>query len=206
MTGVRLGPACDGGVLRLAYGGSMDDLTWTLRWEADLSPAESGELGHLLAAVYPAREDLFRTRSWNMARPEARVTGFLSGRPVAHLGFLRRQLRVGAGPASVYAGDIGLVGVAPELRGAGVGLQLLRRTATIFGELELSFGFVTCRPAVVPFYAAGGWILLPGQVTSGIDRDHRQETYRGPTLVLPVRGTLAQWPRGEVVARDGQEV
>lgn len=184
----------------------MADLVWRLRWEADLSRDEHDALAGLLSGIYPDHYDTFVDgRSWSGARPEGRVIGYAEGRPVAHLGFLRRMLRINE-TSAVLVGDVGLVGVRPSSHGSGIGFRLLKEASTRFHDLALPFGFLTCRPGVVPFYERGGWTELPGQVTRMIDNDLQPETYVGPALVLPVRARLSEWPSGQTVIRDGLEV
>lgn len=102
-----------------------------------------------MSRIYPNHEATFRgDRSWSGARPEGRVIGYDGTRPIAHLGFLRRMVRIDGGVASFLVGDVGLVGVEPECQGSGHGRHLLTESATVFGDLELPFGFVMCRPAV----------------------------------------------------------
>ena len=107
---------------------------------------------------------------------------------------------------SLSVGDVGLVGVDPTLHGSGIGLRLLQEASTSFHNLSLPFGFLTCRPGVVPFYKRAGWKELPGQVTRMIDNDLQPETYIGPALALPVLAPLSEWPSGHTVIRDGLEV
>lgn len=188
------------------YAGVMADLAWILRWEADTSRDENDALAALLSRIYPEHHATFAEgRSWSGARPEGRVIGYSEGRPVAHLGFLRRLLRIDNG-SSLLVADVGLVGVDPLLRRSGIGLRLLEEASTNFHHLALPFGFLTCRPGVVPFYERGGWTELPGQVTRMIDNNLQPENYTGPTLVLPVLASLAEWPSGHPVIRDGLEV
>jgi nodulation protein A len=185
----------------------VDDLRWELAWENELTGDRHVALTTMLARAYPQFADLFRGgRSWSGARPEYRVVGWRGDRPVAHLGVLRRFLRVPAAGTSVLVGDVGLVAVDPEVQGSGVGRALLERTARLLDEQELPFGYLTCRPAVVPFYRSAGWHLAVDQVTRMIDNLHLAETYRGPAMVLPVRAPLGDWPHGQVVDRNGLEV
>lgn len=182
-------------------------ITWVRRWEADLPPEEHRALAALLTRVYPAHATTFAgEHSWSGARPEARVIGLRGGAPVAHLGLLRRTLRLDDGDDGLLVGDVGLVAVDPALQRRGVGLALLRATSDALAQLALPYGFLTCRPAVVPFYERGGWVRLPGQVSRMIDAEGRPEVNHGPALVLPVTAPLTRWPYGRTVVRDGLEV
>lgn len=184
----------------------MPEIEWTLCWEADLPEHEHIALAALFARYYPRDAAVFTNgRSWMGARPEARVIGRHDGRPVAHLGFIRRMLRLESG-GSVLVGDVGLVGVDPDFQGSGLGGRLLTEATAALSALELPFGFLTCAPAVVGFYATGGWRQAQGQVTRMIDTGLRRETYTGPALVLPVTASFADWPAGQTIIRDGLEV
>lgn len=184
----------------------MPKIEWTLRWEADLSEQDHTALAALFARYYPDEAATFTgSRSWFGARPEARVIGYHSGRPVAHLGFIRRMLRLESGGSQLVA-DVGLVGVDPDYQGSGLGGRLLSEASASLRSLGLPFGFLTCAPAVVGFYATGGWQPAAGQVTRMIDTDLQPETYTGPALVLPVTAAFADWPTGQTIIRDGLEV
>ncbi|WP_084713210.1 GNAT family N-acetyltransferase [Streptacidiphilus rugosus] len=185
----------------------MDHLTWAVSWENDLPPEGHDALAGLLARAYPRHVELFRDGcTWSGARPELRVVGSAGDRPVAHLGLVRRFLRVQQTGASLLVGDVGLVAVDPDLQGRGVGRALLDHTLRTMTELALPFGFLTCRPEVVPFYRSGGWQRLDGQITRMIDNDHRPEVYDGPAMALPVRAPMTDWPHGLTVDRNGLEV
>ena len=190
----------------LGYAGVMVGLVWRLRWEADLSRDEHDAVAALLSRIYPDHAATFAEgRSWSGARPEGRVIGYSEDRPVAHLGFLRRMLRIND-DSSLLVGDVGLVGVDPSLHRSGIGLRLLEEVSISFHDLALPFGFLTCRPDVVRFYERAGWRELPGQVTRMIDNELQPETYTGPALALSVRAPLSEWPSGHTVIRDGLEV
>lgn len=184
----------------------MADIEWSLRWEADLSADDHTALAALFGRYYPDDRAVFTgARSWMGARPEARVIGSDGGRPVAHLGFVRRMLRLESG-ASQLVGDVGLVGVDPDYQGSGLGRRLLAEAATALAGQDLPFGFLTCAPAVVPFYTSGGWHHSVGQVTRMIDTALRPQSYTGPAMVLPVAAPLGDWPTGQTLIRDGLEV
>ncbi|MGQ0840654.1 GNAT family N-acetyltransferase [Actinokineospora sp.] len=185
----------------------MDQLTWAVTWENDIPSDGHAALAGMLARAYPRHVELFSgERSWYSARPEARVVGSVGGRPVAHLGLLRRFLRVSDTDASLLVGDVGLVAVDPDFQRTGVGRALLDRTRQAMTDFGLSFGFLTCGPKVVPFYRSGGWHQVDGQVTRLIDKNHRTEVYSGPTMVLPVHAPLTEWPHGHTVDRNGLEI
>lgn len=184
----------------------MADIEWALRWEADLSGDDHIALSALFARCYPEDRATFTgSRSWMGARPEVRVIGSDQGRPVAHVGFVRRMLRLESG-GSQLVGDVGLVGVDPDYQGGGVGRRLLAETAAHLSDQDLPFGFLTCALELVPFYTAGGWQRSLGQVTRMIDTELRPQTFTGPAMVLPVTASFADWPTSPIVVRDGLEV
>jgi nodulation protein A len=184
----------------------MTDIEWTVRWEADLTETDHVALAALFARYYPEDAATFSgARSWFSARPEGRVIGYSGDRPVAHVGFVRRMLRLESGGWQLV-GDVGLVGVDPELQGSGLGGRLLAETAATLRRLELPFGFLTCAPELVGFYTRGGWQQAVGQATRMIDVHLRQETFTGPAMVLPVMAPFAEWPAEPTIIRDGAEV
>jgi nodulation protein A len=184
----------------------MTEIVWTLRWEADLAEPDHTALAALFARYYPDDAAAFTgAHSWYSARPEGRVIGYLGERPVAHVGFIRRMLRLESG-GSQLVGDVGLVGVDPEFQGTGLGGRLLTETAATLRGLDLPFGFLTCAPELVGFYTRGGWQQAVGRVTRMIDVHLRQETFTGPAMVLPVTATFAEWPAERTLIRDGAEV
>ena len=186
---------------------SDNSILWVRRWEADLSPEEHASLSTLLLRIYPDHARTFSAgRDFSGARPEGRVVGVRDGKPVAHLGFLRRTFRLDDGDDSVFCGDVGIVGVDPDLQRRGLGVALLGETHAMFQRLSLPFGFLTCRPAVVPFYESAGWVRIHGQVSRMLDNDLRPEVNTGPALVLPVAAPLSDWPSHRTVVRDGLEV
>jgi nodulation protein A len=184
----------------------MRDIEWTLRWEADLSDDEHRALAALFARYYPKDASVFTgAHSWFSARPEGRLIGSHAGRPVAHLAFVRRMLRLESGRFQLV-GDVGLVGVDPDFQGSGLGRELLATAADTLRALDLPFGFLTCAPELVGFYTGGGWHRVGGAQTRMLGRDQRPETFTGPAMVLPVRATFAEWPAGQTIIRDGAEV
>lgn len=177
------------------------EVSWAVRWEDDLGDDDHAALGALLGRCF-SRTPFGPGRSWSSARPELRVVGSAAGRPVAHLAVLRRFLQVEDAP--VLVGDVGLVGVDPDRRGAGLGAALLARGRSTLAGLDLPFGYLTCGTRVTRFYAAGGWVPVPGP-TRMVRADGQVQVYGGVSMVLPVRRGIGEWPAGQV-DRNGWEV
>jgi nodulation protein A len=176
---------------------------WTTVWEDDLGADDHDRLGALLARCFRRSRTPFGPgRSWSSARPELRLVCSVEGRPLAHLGVLRRFLQVEGG--SVLVGDVGLVAVDPDVQGGGVGTALLARGHRLLAGLDLPFGYLTCGEQVAGFYATGGWVRVPGP-TRMVRADGRVQVYGGVSMVLPVRRGIEQWPAGRV-DRNGWEV
>lgn len=179
-------------------------LHWASTWENDLDAGAHAELAGLLARAFPRSARLDGTRSWSGGRPELRVHGRLDGRPVAHLGVLRRYLCAPDRDRDVLVGDVGLVAVDPEVQGRGVGRRLLAEATAVLDRLRMPFGFLTCGEQVVDFYTAGGWRRVPNP-TRTMRADGRVEVYRAASMVLPVWAGMADWPAGRL-DRNGYEV
>src|SRR5687768_16463704 len=110
--------------------------TWATAWEDDVTAEEHGRIAALLVQAFPrSRSGFTGARSWSSGRPELRLVAWRGDSPVAHIGFLRRFLRVAARDASVLVGDVGLVAVAPREQGTGLGRELLRRGDTVLRGL-----------------------------------------------------------------------
>jgi nodulation protein A len=180
--------------------------SWALTWEDDLTADEHGGIATLLAQAFPrSRTGFTGTRSWSSGRPELRLVAWRDGRAVAHLGILRRFLRVPERAASVLVGDVGLVAVAPQERGTGLGRELLRRGDDVLRRLDVPFGYLTCGEHVAAFYQGCGWVRASGG-TRMIRADGRVQVYGGASMVREVRASLADWPDGCLVDRNGLEI
>jgi nodulation protein A len=179
---------------------------WGLTWEDDLTADEHGRVAALLAQAFPrSRTPFSGTRSWSSGRPELRLVVWLDGAAVAHLGVLRRFLRVPERDVSVLVGDVGLVAVAPREQGTGLGRELLHRGDAVLHGLDVPFGYLTCGEHVAPFYEGCGWVRVSGG-TRMIRADGRVQVYGGASMVREVHASLAEWPDGCLVDRDGLEV
>jgi nodulation protein A len=179
--------------------------SWAQVWEDDLTADEHTLLADLLAQAFPRSTAFTGTRSWSSGRPELRLVAWRDGRAVAHLGILRRFLRVPERGTSVLVGDVGLVAVTPREHGTGLGRGLLHRCDAVLHDLEMPFGYLTCGDHVAPFYQRCGWVRVPGG-TRMIRADGQVQVYGGASMVRPVHASLAEWPEGCLVDRNGLEV
>ncbi|GIG65303.1 GNAT family N-acetyltransferase [Phytomonospora endophytica] len=173
-------------------------LTWTVAREGDLGTADHTELAAMLATAYPQYPGKFTgTRSWLGARPEARVVG-RDGEVAAHAGVVRRFVR--AGDTDQLVAIVGLVGVRPDLAGAGHGREVMARTAALLDDLAVPFGLLLCDAHLTGFYTACGWHARPcASTTLAFDPwNPAAERVDVPAMVLPVRAALADWPRGDL--------
>ena len=190
----------------------MDGMNWETIWESELTLAGHRAIADLLRASLGGirAEDaaLFDgARSWAGARPEFRLILRDELGVLAHIGVLRRQLRIGGQDQLV--GDLGLFAVRPDRQRTGLGSALLAELQNAMLGLDLPFGFLGCRPELVPFYAANGWHLLPSDVRVR-HIDNRDPwavvTFTEPAFVQPLRCRLSTWPKGDVIDRNGMEV
>lgn len=181
-------------------------LDWSVIWEDDLVAADHAAIAALLARCFPrSRTPFGGTRSWSSGRPELRLIGRHDGRALAHLGVLRRFLRVDGQDRFLLIGDVGLVAVDPDAQGRGIGAELLGRAAAQLRALQVPFGFLTCGDHVAGFYAGGGWTRTPGP-TRMVRADATVQVYGGISMVLPVCSGLDEWPSGRRVDRNGLEL
>jgi nodulation protein A len=134
------------------------------------------------------------------SEPEFHLWLEANGLPVAQLGFGRRV--VGVGETELQIAGIGAVCVSPEHQGRGVGKQLLHELHQVLTHaVPTDFGFLQCRGGVVGFYERGGLVRV-SQAAHFFDPDEaRWVTHAGPTMILPARSALMDWPEGEVDLR-----
>lgn len=102
---------------------------------------------------------------WDPARPygyspaDFHVIARSGNDVVGHVGFQKRVISVGK--IDVLVAGTGGVLVSNTARGAGLGLQLMDRAQECMrNDAAVSFGYLGCRPAVVPFYLSAGWTRI----------------------------------------------
>ncbi|MFC5140853.1 GNAT family N-acetyltransferase [Actinomycetospora rhizophila] len=184
----------------------MTDLTWSVAWEIELDDAAHAGIAALLGRAYAQPQRFTGGRSWAGARPEVRVVARDGATPVAHAGIVRRFLRTLPEGRDVLVGDVGLVAVDPAHHRRGLGTALMARVVDVLVDLDVPFGFLSCGPAVEPFYRAAGWTRLPGVRVHLVDTHHRARVDEDPAMVHAAGRPLSAWPATRVLARDGQLV
>ncbi|KQO61465.1 GNAT family N-acetyltransferase [Curtobacterium sp. Leaf261] len=180
---------------------NTSDLHWTVVPEGDLGLPDHEAIAAMLAKAFPDNDHWFQGgRSWAGMQPERRVIARVDDVVVAHLGIRRQFVTVGG--HDLLVGGVGLVSVTPDLQGAGVGRELLRRTADVLADLGVPFGLLGTGEDRVPFYAANGWQLLTETVGSftalSPDGAGLPMVDDEGWLVLPVAATIDEWPVGDL--------
>ena len=98
---------------------------------------------------------------YGYAPADVHVVVSSDGRLLGHVGFQLRSIAVGV--CGVAVAGTGGVLVRKESRGIGLGAALMRRAQAAMrsfdvpGKPKAEFGYLGCRPEVVPFYQATGW-------------------------------------------------
>lgn len=98
---------------------------------------------------------------YGYAPADVHVVVSSDGRLLGHVGFQLRSIAVGV--CGVTVAGTGGVLVRKESRGIGLGAALMRRAQAsmrsfdVPGRPRAEFGYLGCRPEVVPFYQATGW-------------------------------------------------
>ncbi|WP_035696208.1 NodA family N-acyltransferase [Bradyrhizobium liaoningense] len=191
---------------------------WSLRWESELQLADHAELAEFFRKSYGPTgafnaQPFERSRSWAGARPELRVIGYDARGVAAHIGLLRRFIKVGE--VDLPVAELGLYAVRPDLEGHGIG-HAMRVMYPALQELGVPFGFGAVRSA------------LEKHLTRLVERQGLATLMRGirvrstlpdvypnlsPTriedvivVVFPVGRSIGEWPAGTVIDRNGPEL
>ncbi|AMA59889.1 NodA family N-acyltransferase [Bradyrhizobium sp. CCGE-LA001] len=191
---------------------------WRVRWESELCLADHVELSEFFRQSYGPTgafnaQPFQNNRSWAGARPEVRAIGYDSRGIAAHIGLLRRFIKVGE--ADLLVGELGLYAVRPDLEGLGI-THSMRVMYPVLHELGVPFGFGTVRPAlekhVTRLLGRHGLATL----ISGVRvRSTQPDVYLNlPTtriddalvLVLPIERPIGDWPTGATIDRNGPEL
>nr|CDY73151.1 N-acyltransferase [Bradyrhizobium sp. ARR630] len=191
---------------------------WTRRWESELELSDHAELAEFFRKSYGPTgafnaQPFEGNRSWAGARPEVRVIGYDTNGVAAHLGLLRRFIKIGG--ADLLVAELGLYAVRPDLEGLGVS-HAMRVTYPLLHELGVPFGFGTVRPALEKHMTR--LVQRRGLATlmSGIRVcSTRPDVYPNLSpirvedvivLVFPVGRPMSEWPMGTMIDRNGPEL
>lgn len=123
---------------------------------------------------------------------------------IGHVGFQKRVISVGM--MDVLVAGTGGVLVSDEARGAGLGQKLLPRAQeSIRNDAAVSFGYLGCRPAVVPFYLSAGWTRIKAteRHTARFDPSQTVKSASSPILICPAAEAVGEWLAGDIDLRGG---
>nr|CAD23476.1 putative acyltransferase [Bradyrhizobium sp. ORS 1844]CAD23482.1 putative acyltransferase [Bradyrhizobium sp. ORS 1816] len=191
---------------------------WRRRWESELGLTEHAELAEFFRRSYGPTgafnaQPFQGSRSWAGARPEVRVVGYDARGIAAHVGLLRRFIKVGG--ADLLVAELGLYAVRPDLEGLGIS-HAMRVMYPILHELGVPFGFGTVRPALEKHMTRlvqrqGLATLMNGirvlstlpDVYPNLSPTRMEDVI---VVVFPVGRSITEWPAGTVIDRNGPEL
>ncbi|XSC42376.1 NodA family N-acyltransferase [Bradyrhizobium sp. RDT10] len=191
---------------------------WRVAWENEMRLADHIELSDFFRKTYGPTgafnaKPFEGHRSWAGARPELRIIGYDARGVAAHIGVLRRFIKVG--DVDLLVAELGLYGVRPDLEGLGI-THSMRVMYPVLQKLGVPFGFGTVRHALKEHLTR--LLARRGLATiiSGVSvRSTLPDVYLklSPTrvedvlvLVLPFGRPLSEWPTGTVIDRNGPEL
>ncbi len=196
---------------------SSPKVQWKLCWENELQLSDHLELAQFFRATYgptgPFNAKPFESgRSWAGARPELRAIAYDSQGVAAHMGALRRFIKVNS--ADVLVAELGLYGVRPDLEGLGIS-QSVRAMYPVLQELRVPFAFGTVRHALKTHFTrlcrhGIGTIIEGIRVRSTLPNVHldlpstRVEDVLA--VILPISCSMQEWPGGVTIERNGPEL
>ncbi|GLS32298.1 nodulation protein A [Mesorhizobium albiziae] len=193
------------------------EVRWRLCWENELHLADHVELSDFFRKTYGPtgafNGKLFEGgRSWARARPEFRAIGYDSRGVAAHMGLLRRFIKVGE--VDLLVAELGLYGVRPDLEGLGIS-HSFRVVYPVLQQLGVPFAFGTVRHALrnhVERFCRDGLATM----VSGVRvRSTHPDVYLDlpPTrvedvlvVVMPIARPMNEWPTGTIIDRNGPEL
>jgi len=190
---------------------------WKLCWENELELSDHTELAEFLRKTYGPTgafnaEPFEGGHSWAGARPELRVIGYDAHGVAAHMGLLRRFIRVG--DADLLVAELGLWGVRPDLEGLGLNHSMLVMYP-VLQQLGVPFAFGAVRHAL---HNLVGRLCRkgPGTILAGVRvRSTLSDVYHNlpPTrtedvlvVVFPIGRSMNEWPSGTLIERNGPEL
>jgi GNAT superfamily N-acetyltransferase len=114
-------------------------------------------------------------------------------RNVSHVGLLKHSVRVSGRLISV--GGMGGVLTHPKYRGSGFAKMAMEEALRqAVRELDVQFGFLFCREAMLPWYEKQGW--TPVEDTVWIEQGRGMIPSPLPAMIRCL--AVERWPAGEV--------
>ncbi|AMX98837.1 NodA family N-acyltransferase [Mesorhizobium ciceri] len=194
------------------------DVQWRLCWENELRVSDHLELSEFFRNTYEPTgafngKQFAGGRSWAGARPEVRAIGTDVHGIAAHLGLLRRYIKVDE--ADLLVAELGLYGVRRDLEGLGIA-HSISAMYPVLQQLGVPFAFGTVRQALrnhVGRFCRKGL----GNILTGVRvRSTLPDVYPDlpPTrvdddilvMVLPIGRPMSEWPVGTLIDRNGPEL
>nr|ABM67596.1 nodulation protein A [Rhizobiales bacterium ltg2]ABM67597.1 nodulation protein A [Microvirga lupini] len=193
------------------------EVRWRLCWENELQLSDHVELAEFFRKTYGPTgafnaKPFEGSRSWAGARPELRAIAYDSSGVAAHMGLLRRFIKISE--VDQLVAELGLYGVRPDLEGLGIA-HSIHVMLPVLQELGVPFAFGTVRHAlqkhVERFGRYGPVTVLSGVTLRSTLPDARLDL--PPTriddalvIVLPVGRSMCDWPAGPIIDRNGPEL
>ncbi|AGB73493.1 MULTISPECIES: NodA family N-acyltransferase [Rhizobium] len=192
-------------------------MRWRLCWENELELADHVELAKFFRATYGPTgafnaKPFEGSRSWAGARPELRLIGYDVDGIAAHLGLLRRFIKVDG--IDLPVAELGLYGIRTDLERLGISHSIRAMLPTL-QDLAVPFAFGTVRPElqrhIRRFGRYGPVTVFPHVRVRSTLQEPRLD--KPPTriddalvVVLPIGRSMSDWPSGSMIDRNGPEL
>lgn len=168
-----------------------------------LGPGDVGALRKLFDDEYLADHGPWSPdQPYGYAPADVHVMAFDGTRLVAHIGFQKRVIAVG--DRDVCVAGVGGVLVAREGRTRRLGAATMGvARERMRDDADIAFGYLGCRPEVVPFYESTGWrrIHARERCVDRLDPSRTVETETDPLLICGATRTADEWPAGDIDLR-----
>jgi nodulation protein A len=170
--------------------------------EKNLTSEQEERIQTLLIAAFPQYEAIWSRQSFYGGPAEHRLWLEQDQTIIAHLGFGKRNIRVGE--QDVLIAGVGAVATHPDFQGRGVGKQLFGELKkTLLTQLSVDFAFLECREAVIGFYEKAGF-TLHRQTVHCLHIEKQEWVYDdGAKMVMPIHKTLAEWDKNGLIDLRG---
>ncbi|WOS66948.1 MULTISPECIES: NodA family N-acyltransferase [Sinorhizobium] len=193
------------------------NVRWKLCWENELQLSDHVELTDFFRRTYGPTgafnaKPFEGSQSWAGARPELRAIAYDSSGVAAHMGLLRRFIKVDE--VDLLVAELGLYGVRPDLEGLGIAHSIHVMLPTL-QELEVPFAFGTVRNQLrkhIERFGRHGLVTVMSGISVRSTLPHARMDLP-PTrveeplvIVLPVSRPLSDWPAAKMIDRNGPEL